>query len=88
MVSPIELMIDSACGVTEKRWMHTRENLPVRLVCTVCGKEKQVRLDESDPDGTRIIQYPCGDHKQSQNESVPRYLNDGLCEILVDWKSR
>lgn len=76
MRSPIEILVDQACGVSD-RW---QEPETVRLMCPICGRLKRVSIHETDPDGTATVEYPCNEHDQ---ESMKRYKEPVYWD--VDW---
>lgn len=55
--SPIEILIDRACGVPE-HFEPEREPL-LTLSCPGCRAAKRVHEHETDPPGTTRIEYPC-----------------------------
>ena len=73
--SPIEMMVDAACGFDPEA------NAPVVLYCPSCGRSKPTYLDKSDPEGTVRIESPCPDCKASTGDLPPVYLGADGREI-------
>lgn len=53
--SPIEMMVDRACGVPEN-WTPPRY---VTLRCPVCPRTMRTVHVDTDPDGTEIVECKC-----------------------------
>lgn len=56
MTSPIEMMIDRACGMDNSR-PGTRECITLR--CPICKRAQSARRDKTDPPRTAIVQVLC-----------------------------
>jgi uncharacterized protein YbaR (Trm112 family) len=63
MRSPIEILIDKACGVTEEKPPHV-----IMLRCPVCKKSKVVEKDEYDPPMSVLQEFPCPHCRGPQDE--------------------
>ena len=55
--SPIERMIDEACGYDPTKKPPKKEKITLR--CPRCGKEKLVDRSTTDPPGTVVIETDC-----------------------------
>lgn len=53
-ISPIEMMIDRACGFDG-----SRPAPGVILVCPACRRQKRVAKDATDPEGTAEVHVRC-----------------------------
>ena len=58
MRSPIEMMIDKACGFDPSNPPKPKE-YPIDLHCPKCKETLKVDRDESDPEGTAKIETDC-----------------------------
>ena len=58
--TPIEIMIDRACGITE-RDTHAVVALShwIMMHCPTCGREQYARRHWTDPPGTAVVQARC-----------------------------
>lgn len=56
--SPIEMMVDKACGFDPSNPPQPRE-LPIELHCPKCKEVLKVDADETDPEGTAKIETAC-----------------------------
>lgn len=57
MRSPIEIMVDRACGIPDDvTWI--KPTGPT-MRCRKCKQEKKVSTHYSDPDGTVVIEFLC-----------------------------
>ena len=80
--SPIEMMIDAACGVTPE----TMRKLMVRIRCPKCKREKSVKRDGIDPDEAEVMEFPCPACRPDGFEEDPRYFDAQGAEIIPDWR--
>lgn len=78
--SPIEMMVDKACGFDPSK-VEPRDLVTLR--CPTCKKEKPVDRDKSDPPGTAIVAVDCPDCNEGDFEDVHYYRADGT-EIIVE----
>jgi hypothetical protein len=69
--SPIEMMIDKACG-----FKASDNQTTVMLRCPVCHKEKATSHDLSWPDGTKTVYYSCRACPPSDIRFLDRAGND------------
>lgn len=67
--SPIEMMVDKACGFSQ-------EDI-VKLRCPACGKEKYVAREAHDLPGTHTIEANCPDCPADGFEEVLYFREDG-----------
>ena len=67
--SPIEILIDRACGITDEEAPAAYESITLR--CSQCGREQKAPRDEWDPPGAVIVQARC-----------PRCVGDGPDDVL------
>lgn len=56
--SPIERMIDAACGITEADRVEMRRG-QITMKCRSCGDTRSAARDASDPPGADTIVFPC-----------------------------
>lgn len=70
MPSPIEKMIDAACGVAPGDF--------VTLRCSKCEKEMRARKDDTDPLGTVVVEIQCPDCNSGDFDSPVYFDADGL----------
>ena len=68
MSSPLDRMIDEACGIKPGDLERARRQW-VTMRCLTCKKETRVRKHETDPEGTAIVQSKCPDCDRSGNLS-------------------
>jgi len=54
--SPIEMMVDQACGFDASKMPDVEY---VTLKCTHCGRTKRAPKDETDPQGTARVEVAC-----------------------------
>lgn len=54
--SPIEVMVDKACGLDRASYVPPPQ---ITLRCCHCGRTKQADKDETDPEGTAIVEMSC-----------------------------
>jgi hypothetical protein len=82
-LSPIERMVDKACGFNRA----ADSSLTVILCCPVCRKEKVTAL-EHEPKGTVKIVLPCPDCIESAGVKSPVYFdaNMKLLEMRPIWR--
>ena len=85
--SPIEIMINQACGVPKGWTPPPAKPLPLVIRCPVdgCGREKPCRRLSHDPKNTAVVVYPCPAHGKRRAEVLPRYLDTAGAEIEVQW---
>jgi len=83
--TPIEAMIDQACGVIEPG--HIRRNHPlVTLRCPECKHEKKVVRAKSDPPGTAVVQFICVNclnAKNAEDNSDVIYFDSDGNQLMV-----
>jgi hypothetical protein len=78
--SPIEMMIDQACG----RIDDGTEAITVHLCCVACGKNKEIAAHEAWPDNTAIVQFDkCPDCAKCSASNV-RYFDVMGEELFID----
>lgn len=78
MRSPIERMIDEACGLTPEKLaelLATRKKLFLTMKCPTCGKEQKSRRAPSDPPNAALMLIPCPEHFPP-GETVPVEYRD------------
>ncbi|WP_269582018.1 hypothetical protein [Roseibium sp. Sym1] len=75
MPTPIQQMIDAACGVQPGDF--------VTLRCPGCKAEKRVRKDVTDPDGTAIVEFQCPDCNPGDFD-IPTYFDENGIELLFE----
>jgi hypothetical protein len=56
--SPIEMMVDQACGFDRAAWERQRSLDLIKLYCPVCKKEKLVDRVKDDPPGA-VLKLKC-----------------------------
>ena len=78
VISPIEIMVDRACGVSEDKRKH---RWPV-LRCPKCKKSKRVSAGDTDPNTTAIVEFPCLECG-SDGWECPRYFDESGAEIYL-----
>lgn len=77
--SPIEIMIDRACGIPDGPARHPVER--VTLFCPSCKSWKLVEKHESDPEGTSEVHVLCPDCHDGEFDD-PRYFNSHGDELF------
>jgi hypothetical protein len=78
MRSPIEMLIDKACGFD-------RENYKpdfITLRCPQCKREKRAPRDASDLPGTAIVVAHCNECSGEDNGLYPEYFRENGTQIL------
>lgn len=80
-MSPIDPMIDEACGYDRSAW----ENNRVAVRCPKCTRSQFAPRDETDPEGTRIVIYLCPECRPDGFDDCPRYLDAEGVEIIPEW---
>jgi phage FluMu protein Com len=80
--SPIDAMIDAACGVTETPTGGSDRRF-VQLRCPRCKRSKRVRRDPSDPPNCATLEFACPKCNPTNDEMVDYYDADGD-QINVD----
>ena len=53
--TPLEILIDRACGIPDNEAPPT----PITLHCIACGRKQRARRDPSDLPGTAVVQARC-----------------------------
>lgn len=71
--SPIERMVDEACGVPADYVPPPR----VTLECNVCSKTKSVPIDPTDPPGTAKVRMPCPECAKGDRVMIDYFDKDG-----------
>ena len=70
-LSPIERMVDEACGMGRRI-----ERQPmVRLLCRQCKRIKHVERHETDPEGTSIVEALCDRCDDGVSKSEVHYYD-------------
>lgn len=82
--TPIEAMIDEACGVNDARYQAPSLR-SIRLLCPRCHKCLYVSRDDTDPEGTEFICFGCPDCR-SENE-LPRYYGAKTEMLKPSWEA-
>jgi rubredoxin len=76
MPSPIERMIDAACGVPKSERFD--RPAPVKLECPKCGAEKMAARDKTDPPNTYIVKLTCPKcHDEGDFQQVDYFNQQG-----------
>jgi len=60
--SPIEMMVDQACGFDREAWEAGRAEREAKMIilrCPFCQKERKQNPDKKDPKGTKIVLCNC-----------------------------
>lgn len=82
--SPIEMMVDRACGFDPDA-PSARQDFVI-LRCPECKKQRSVDREKSDPPGTVVVETSCLDcHKSGDFENVD-YFNVKGEQINLDGK--
>ncbi len=88
MRSPIDRMIDEACGLTPEKIEEkieqlraNRKKLFLTLRCPSCGKEQQSRRTPDDPPNAALMLMACPDHFPA-GETVPVEYRDENGTVL------
>ena len=83
--SPIERMVDEACGTTPKQG-HLLPAGAVNLRCPRCARQIRVAKDETDPEGTETVVSLCERCDDGGNKSVEvlYYDKDGK-QVIPEW---
>lgn len=71
--SPIETMIDQACGFDRASYVPPPQ---VTLRCRQCERTKKVAKDETDPDGTTIVDCLCDKCDNGGNKPEVLYFDE------------
>ncbi len=71
--SPIQRMVDRACGVPDDWEPPAR----VMLVCTQCHRAKDAELDPTDPPGTAKVVMLCPECARGDFSMIYYYDKDG-----------
>ena len=79
MPSPIERMIDEACGVKPGDF--------VTLRCPECNREKRVAKAENDPDGTAVVVAVCDRCDDGSKSLVDYYDGQGRWYGPDGWRA-
>lgn len=66
--SPIEIMIDQACGFTEV--VRPRPLPQIKIACPVCLKEDMTVRRNRDPKRAAVLEVPCPDCSAGMGETV------------------
>lgn len=83
MRSPIEQMIDRACGYTPSDTGHP---VIIILACPHCLTQRSTTIDASFPPETRRVQYPCPTCQKSHGETIEFF--DGVGRRLKpEWET-
>lgn len=78
-LSPIERMIDAACGFGPET---KARRLMIVLECPECGKTKTVRPDKTDPHGTARVRATC--NECPDDAGIVDYFNEVGQQIDLD----
>ena len=71
--SPIEMMVDKACGFDPNAPQPPR----VTLRCPKCKKEKDAAMDQTDPPGTAVVLTQCPECVGGDFSTVDYFDKDG-----------
>ena len=82
--SPIETMIDRACGFDQSAPRPVRDLVILR--CPICKKEKKVDRHKSDPPGCTVVETACPDCSRSGDFEIVDYFNAAGAQIDCDGK--
>jgi len=77
MASPIEHLIDKACGITSE---NVSSSDWITLRCPKCKLRKRAKRDETDPPGTVIIVLQCPECNGGDFDS-PVYFDEAGNEL-------
>ena len=80
--SPIEIMVDRACGVPDDY-----EPLPVLLSCPDCGRQRRTERVEGDPEGTIEISVTCPECGHGDKECDIEYFGADGQRLYADWQT-
>lgn len=81
MRSPIEQMIDKACGYDPA----TAPKVDmVTLRCPKCGRTKRVVRDKTDPPGTAVVEANCDKHSAEGCAEEVFYFDANGKQLLPD----
>lgn len=76
--SPVERMVDRACGIPDD-WVPPPR---VTLECSRCGKKKDVAMDATDPPGTARIRMLCPECAKGDRSMIDYFDKNGK-QLLV-----
>lgn len=75
MPSPIEMMIDAACGITEADRIEWRK-ASITMRCPTCQTTRRAKRHAADPPGTETVVFPCDKCRKGEGPKVI-YLDEG-----------
>ena len=76
--SPIEMMVDRACGFDPNATAAPR----VTLRCPSCKREKDALLDPTDPPGTAVVLVQCPECHRGDKVEI-NYFDKSGKQVLV-----
>lgn len=82
--SPIEIMVDRACGFGPNQY--EPPELPVLLTCPGCGRQMRSPTVEGDPEGTAAITVKCPECAHGDKESDIEYFDAQGKRLYADWQ--
>lgn len=82
--TPIEMMVDKACGFDSTAPLAPRGPI---MWCPDCEKQLVTQLHPSDPSGTVVISFPCLECiDQTKPFPAPQYYDSTGKELKPSWK--